>query len=141
MSIHIFERRKSMINFTKLWVLMENRGMKKTDLTKNKIISPATLAKLGKNEPINSTVIEKICAFLECQPGDIMEYISEKDMQELTKRIDSTNRALFETLKQQGITEEQFATMMKQAMPDIIKSMFNGEDTINNLLNSDDSNQ
>ncbi len=130
-----------MINFTKLWVLMENRGMKKTDLTKNKIISPATLAKLGKNEPINSTVIEKICAFLECQPGDIMEYISEKDMQELTKRIDSTNRALFETLKQQGITEEQFATMMKQAMPDIIKSMFNGEDTINNLLNSDDSNQ
>lgn len=130
-----------MINFTKLWVLMENRGMKKTDLTKNKIISPATLAKLGKNEPINSTVIEKICAFLECQPGNIMEYISEKDMQELTKRIDSTNRALFETLKQQGITEEQFATMMKQAMPDIIKSMFNGEDTINNLLNSDDDNQ
>lgn len=120
---------------------MENKGMKKTDLTKNRIISPATLAKLGKNEPVNSTVIEKICAFLECQPGDIMEYISEKDMQELTKKIDSTNRALFETLKQQGITEEQFATMMQQTMPDIIKSMFNGENTINNLLNSEKDNQ
>lgn len=130
-----------MLNFTKLWILMENKGMKKTDLTKNRIISPATLAKLGKNEPVNSTVIEKICAFLECQPGDIMEYISEKDMQELTKKIDSTNRALFETLKQQGITEEQFATMMQQTMPDIIKSMFNGENTINNLLNSEKDNQ
>lgn len=130
-----------MLNFTKLWILMENKGMKKTDLTKNRIISPATLAKLGKNEPVNSTVIEKICAFLECQPGDIMEYISEKDMQELTKKIDSTNRALFETLKQQGITEEQFATMIQQTMPDIIKSMFNGENTINNLLNSEKDNQ
>lgn len=128
-----------MLSFTKLWILLENRGMKKTDL--KQIISANTLAKLGKNETISSAIIEKICAFLECQPGDIMEYISEKDMQELTKKIDSTNRALFETLKQQGITEEQFATMMQQTMPDIIKSMFNGEDTINNLLNSDDSNQ
>lgn len=121
-----------MLTFTKLWILLEKKGMKKTDL--KEVISSATLAKLGKNETVSSAIIEKICAFLDCQPGDIMEYISEEDIKETARQMDIANRALMETLKAKGVTEEQFASLMAQAMPEIIKSMFNGENTIENIF-------
>lgn len=47
--------------------------MKKTDLLV--VISAPTLAKLSKGESVTTDVLCKICAFLNCQPGDIMEYI------------------------------------------------------------------
>jgi len=122
-----------MLSFGKLWILLENRGMKKTDL--KEIISGNTLAKLGKNETVSSAVIEKICAFLDCQPGDIMEYISDKKKREVAQQIDSANRAIMENLKAQGITEEQFASMFSRVMPEIIKGMFSGENIMENIMN------
>lgn len=122
-----------MLSFAKLWILLENKGMKKTDL--KEIISGNTLAKLGKNETVSSVVIEKICAFLDCQPGDIMEYISDKKKREVAQQIDSANRAIMENLKAQGITEEQFASMFSQVMPEIIKGMFSGENVMENIMN------
>ena len=113
-----------MLNYTKLWLLLENRGMKKTDL--KEVISGSTLAKLGKNEPISSTVIEKICGFLNCQPGDIMEYISEEKMRETAEQLDNLNRNLMKQLQAQGITEEQFAAMMSQLMPEMVKNIYHG---------------
>lgn len=68
-----------MLTYTKLWILLKEKGMKKTEL--KKVISSATLAKLGKNEAISSNVIEKICDFLKCQPGDIMENITQEDIE------------------------------------------------------------
>ena len=68
-----------MITYTKLWILLKEKGMKRTDL--KAIMSSATLAKLGKNEPVSSTVIEKICDYLKCQPGDIMENVTKEDIQ------------------------------------------------------------
>lgn len=121
-----------MLSFAKLWILLENRGMKKTDL--KQIISGNTLAKLGKNETVSSAVIEKLCAFLECQPADIMEYISEKDVKTTIAQFDQANRALMENLKAQGVTEDQFASLMQEALPHIIKSLYNGENTMSNLF-------
>lgn len=115
-----------MLNYAKLWRLLETKGMKKTDL--KQIISSATLAKLGKNEPISSTVIEKICGFLNCQPGDIMEYISEEQMKNAMEQFDKLTHMLGESLKEQGITEEQFATLMQEAIPEVTKSIFNKGD-------------
>ena len=63
------------ISFKPLWKLLVDRDMKKTDLKAAANISSPTLAKLSKNRPIDSRTIEKICAALSCQPGDIMEYI------------------------------------------------------------------
>jgi putative transcriptional regulator len=60
-----------MIKFYKLFDLLNRKGMKKTDLLN--IISSPTLAKLSKGEIITTEVIEKICNYLNCQPGDIME--------------------------------------------------------------------
>jgi Predicted transcriptional regulator len=64
-----------MIRYYKLFDLINRKNMKKTDLLE--IISSPTLAKLSKGEIITTEVIEKICNFLNCQPGDIMENVNE----------------------------------------------------------------
>lgn len=63
------------IKFFKLFDLLTRKGMKKTDLLE--VISSPTLAKLTKGEVVTTEVIQKICDFLNCQPGEIMENISE----------------------------------------------------------------
>lgn len=60
-----------MIRYYKLFDLLNRKGMKKSDL--RQILSSATVAKLSKGEYISGEAIEKICMFLRCQPGDIME--------------------------------------------------------------------
>ena len=65
-----------MMKYYKLFIMLDKKGMKRTDLLK--IVSSVTLAKLGKGESVTTDILCKICAFLDCQPGDIMEYIPEK---------------------------------------------------------------
>ena len=74
-----------MLIYTKLWLLLEKRGMKRTDL--KEIMSSATLAKLGKNEPVSSTVIAKICDFLNCQPNDIMENVTKENIEKASGEL------------------------------------------------------
>lgn len=64
-----------MIKYFKLFDLLNRKGMKKTDLLK--VISSPTLAKLSKGETIKTDIIDKICLYLKCQPGDIMECITD----------------------------------------------------------------
>lgn len=65
-----------MIRYYKLFDLLQRRGMNKTRLLN--IISGPTLAKLSKGENVNTDTIVKICKFLNCQPGDIMEVIEKE---------------------------------------------------------------
>lgn len=62
-----------MIRYYRLFDLLARRGMKKQDLYA--IMTPPIVAKMTKGESITTTTIAKICAFLDCQPGDIMEYV------------------------------------------------------------------
>ena len=66
-----------MIRYHKLFDLLQRRGLKETDLLKMAGISSPTLAKLSKGESITTEIIVKICAALNVQPGDIMEYIPQ----------------------------------------------------------------
>lgn len=61
-----------MMKYYRLFDLLARRDMKKTDLLS--VISAPTLAKLSKGETVTTDVLCKICDFLDCQPGDIMEY-------------------------------------------------------------------
>ena len=61
------------VNYNKLWHLLIDRGMNKTDLRVQAGISTNTLAKLGKNENVTTDVLVKICTALQCDIGDIME--------------------------------------------------------------------
>lgn len=64
-----------MIRYFRLFDLLARRGMKKTDLYA--VISPPSMSKLSKGESVTTDTIAKICKFLDCQPGDIMEYVPE----------------------------------------------------------------
>ncbi len=67
------------MKYYKLFDLLARKGMKKTDLIRNKIISSPTLAKLSKGETVTTEILGNICEALNCQPGDIMEYITDKE--------------------------------------------------------------
>ena len=67
------------IKFYKLLDLLNRKGINKEELRKRTNISSSTMAKISKNEYVSLKVIESICRELNCQPGDLMEYISEED--------------------------------------------------------------
>lgn len=66
------------ISYKKLWKLLIDRDMKKKDLQKMAGISSASITKLGKNENVNTDILQKICSALECDISDIMEMIPDK---------------------------------------------------------------
>lgn len=66
------------LSYNKLWKLLIDKGIKKMELREMLEISNSTLAKLGKNEAVSLTVLEKICATLNCDIGDIVEYVPKQ---------------------------------------------------------------
>lgn len=67
------------ISYKKLWKLLIDRDLKKKDLCELAGISSASMAKLGKNENINTSILVRICEALECDTSDIMEIEREGD--------------------------------------------------------------
>lgn len=65
------------VNYNKLWKLLIDKGMSKTQLREQTGITTNVIAKMGKNENISTEVICKICKALNCQITDIMELIEE----------------------------------------------------------------
>ena len=66
------------ISYLKLWKLLLDKSMKKTDLIKVADISTTTLAKLSKNQPVSMEVMGRLCKALSCDIGDIMEMLPDK---------------------------------------------------------------
>lgn len=110
-----------MIKYYKLFDLLNRREMKKTDLLQ--IISSPTLAKLGKGDVIKTDIIDKICQFLECQPGDIMEYITISSYEDLkteeikTEFIEPTKKEAWEKEKEtlKNSKEQSLSKTIKQS--------------------------
>ena len=67
------------VSYNGLWKLLIDKNMKKLELRDVAGISNGTLAKLGKNEPVALTVLERICKALGCQIGDIVEYVPDPE--------------------------------------------------------------
>lgn len=63
-----------MINYNKLWHMLVDLKMNKSQLRLASGISTSTLAKLGRNEIVSLEVLEKICEALECDLGDIASF-------------------------------------------------------------------
>ena len=61
--------------YNKLWKILIDRGMSKTQLIKAAKISTNAMAKLGKNEDVRVEVLVKICSVLECTIDDIMDLV------------------------------------------------------------------
>ena len=65
------------ISYNKLWKLLIDKNMKKSDLRKQANISPASIAKLGKGDNITTDVLLRICETLNCRLEDIIETIND----------------------------------------------------------------
>ena len=72
------------ISYEKLWMLMKEKGLTTTMIRRRNIISEDTLQKLRENDHIGGNIssrsIAALCAALNCQPGDIMEYYSYEEL-------------------------------------------------------------
>jgi hypothetical protein rflaF_16146 len=62
------------INYNKLWKVLIDKKMKKTDLIKLCGISSNVLAKMGKDKYVSLESLEKICSTFNCDIGDIIEF-------------------------------------------------------------------
>ena len=67
------------VSYNKLWKLLIDKGMTKTDLRLATDMSTTTLAKLGKNENVNTEILVKICQALHCNIDEIMDIVEQKE--------------------------------------------------------------
>ena len=69
--------------YRKLFSLLKSQGKTMYDLRKDKVVGVATLEKMRKGSGhVDTRSIESLCRYLNCQPGDIMEYVPEEGPQE-----------------------------------------------------------
>ena len=64
--------------YKKLWKLLIDKNMNKTELRMASGITTTALAKLGRDENVNTEVLAKICQSLDCKIEDIMEIVGEE---------------------------------------------------------------
>ncbi len=68
------------IVYDKLFDLLKAQNLTMNTLRKNKVVGTETLEKMRKRTGhIDDRSIEHLCAFLHCQPGDLMEYVEDAD--------------------------------------------------------------
>ena len=67
------------ISYKKLWKLLIDKEMMKKDLAEKANISSASIAKLGRNENVNTDILLRICEALECDVSDIMEVVEDTE--------------------------------------------------------------
>ena len=65
------------ISYNKLWNMLIDKNMKKSDLKEKAGISSASIAKLGKGDNITTDVLLRICEAMECHLDDIMETVDD----------------------------------------------------------------
>ncbi|MDE6456131.1 MAG: helix-turn-helix domain-containing protein [Dysosmobacter sp.] len=66
------------IIYNKLFALLAERGLNAYTLKKENVVGNATIEKLQKNQGnIDTRSIVRLCKYLQCQPGDIMEYVED----------------------------------------------------------------
>lgn len=68
-----------MISYNNLWKVMAEKGISQYTLIKKYKISPAQITRLKRNESVSTHTIEMFCRILDCEVGDIMEYIRDDE--------------------------------------------------------------
>ena len=72
--------------YKKLWKLLIDREMTKSELRERTGISSASLAKLGKGKNVSMSVLLKICSTLDCDIGDIVETVRDDNALETRRQ-------------------------------------------------------
>ena len=69
-----------MISYDRLWKIMRDRGVSQYTLIKKYHVSPGQITRLKRHESVSTHTIEMFCKILNCNVGDIMEYIPDVDI-------------------------------------------------------------
>lgn len=67
------------ISYNKLWKLLIDKGIKRTELKTLAGVSTNVIAKLGKNETVALETLVKICTAMQCKLDDILEITADAD--------------------------------------------------------------
>lgn len=65
------------LSYNKLWKLLIDKNMLKKDLMAKTNLTSSTMAKMGKDLPVNMGVLARICKALNCNIGDIVDVIND----------------------------------------------------------------
>ena len=68
-----------MIKYDKLWETMKEKGITQYALIKHYNVSPGQITRLKRNESVSTHTIDVFCRILNCEVGDIMKYIPDKE--------------------------------------------------------------
>ena len=63
------------VRYNKLWKILIDRNMSKAELRKTAVIAPNTMTKLRKDEFVAMPILDRICATLNVDYGDIVEHV------------------------------------------------------------------
>ena len=71
------------VSYNKLWKILVDKKMSKSDLRKKAEIAPNTMTKLRRDEEVSLTILSKICKTLNADFGDIVEYVPDAEIWDL----------------------------------------------------------
>ena len=67
------------VSYKKLWILCAEKEITRAELRKKAGLSSATFTKLGKNQEANLSVLLRIAEVMDCNAGDMMDFIKESE--------------------------------------------------------------
>ena len=65
-------------SYNKLWKLLIDNNMNKTDLKEAISTTPSTMSRLSKNEHVSMDILGRICHYFKCDIEDIIEYVHKE---------------------------------------------------------------
>ena len=68
-----------MISYENLWIVMKQKGITQYALIKHYNVSPGQITRLKRNESVSTHTIDVFCRILNCEVGEIMKYIPDKE--------------------------------------------------------------
>ena len=77
------------VSYKKLWVMLAEREISKAELRKQAGLSSATFTKLRKNQEVTLSVMLKIADVLNCNAGDMMDFIKDDDVTPEASSVDA----------------------------------------------------
>lgn len=66
------------VRYDKLWAIMKNNKMKKSDLARAAQLSAYTMTKLNQNRTVSMEALLRLCKVFHCDIGDIMEVVEDE---------------------------------------------------------------
>ena len=66
------------VSYNRLWKLLIDKNMSVAEMPRAADIAPNTVTRMKKDQEVTMSVLEKICAVLDADFGDIVEYVKDE---------------------------------------------------------------